>query len=101
MKKTITLEGFMHAKPADKYTSENHVRAGLLYKFWEYEDLSSSGWIKVCPLTVTFDVQEEFDPISKMVEILQKKKVEIMADMTQQLTAIDRQINELLAIENV
>ena len=99
MKKTITLEGFIHAKPADKYNLPEHIRDGWHFTFWGREDMSASGFIKVCPVAVTFNIPKDFNGNGKMVEILQKEKVKILAEMTKHVTDIDRQINELLAIE--
>lgn len=57
------------------------------------------GYIAVMPFSLEVDIPDEFDPRAKMVEVLQKKKREAMADFQKRITDIDAQISKYLALE--
>ena len=98
--KTITIPGFIYAKqPEDwQYTLKNVV-GGVAYDFWTQKDMTADGYTKVCPFEMTFDLPESFNPVEGFVKNLEAEKQKVRADFQARITEIDRQINQLLAIE--
>jgi hypothetical protein len=94
--KQITLQGFIHCKPAT--WNNDHVSDGMEYSFWIFEDLHDSGYALVTPATCTFEIPEGFNPNGQFIEALEAKKKEIMAEFQNRVTEINRQISELSAL---
>jgi hypothetical protein len=92
---TITIPGFIHAKPAEDWDSSPNVFDGHSLHFLTQDDMKAYGYVLVCPYTLTFEMPEGWDPRAQQVEALQVKKAEHVAAIVQ----IDRQISNLLAIE--
>ena len=96
--KNITLNGFIQCKPADKYDNCN-VIDGMLYEFWAYENMKSSGYAIVTPHTITVDMPDSFNPNVQFVEALEAQKKKITAEFQNRITEIERQISQFTAIE--
>ena len=95
--KTITLKGFVHCKPADRYDCDDHVRDGLKYSFWEYEKLGGGNAL-VAPYTIKLEIPDNYNPNTQFIEALEAEKKKTMADFQNRVTEIDRQISQLTAI---
>lgn len=95
--KTITLNGFIvfdqfqHSLPSC-YPEGPYV-------FRHYAPDASSKDVMVQPHSITVDVPADFDPRPQMVKALEAQKAKAAADYQKTVTAINRQINELQAIE--
>jgi hypothetical protein len=92
---TITIPGFIQAKPAGQWDSGPHIVDGHEMVFMQHEDMKDYGYVLVCPYTMMFEMPEGWDPRAQQVEALEVKKAEHVAAIVQ----IDRQISKLLAIE--
>lgn len=53
----------------------------------------------VCEHTLTVDIPDDFDPRAGQIEALQEQKRKAMAEFQATMTAIDKRISELQAIE--
>lgn len=91
----VSIPGFIHAKPASEWDSSQNVIDGHAMLFMMAEDMRDYGYVMVCPYTMTFEMPEGWDPRAQQIDALQMKKAEHVAAITQ----IDRQISNLLAIE--
>lgn len=95
--KTITIPGFIYAvQPESWQHGDVNIISGVAYKFSIY-DSNKPG--KVCPLKLTFNLPEKFNAAESFVKNLEAEKQKAMADFQARITEIDRQINQLLAIE--
>lgn len=92
---TVTIPGFIHAKPTSEWDKSANVVDGHSMNFMIAEDMKAYGFVMVCPYTIIFDMPEGWDPRAQQIDALQMKKAEHVAAITQ----IDRQISKLLAIE--
>jgi hypothetical protein len=94
--KTITINGWIHCKPADSW-NEQQVD-GLEYDFFIHEDMTICGRAMVTPYTMTFDLPEGFNPNGTFVNALEEKKKELQAEFQKRITQIQAEINKLTAI---
>jgi hypothetical protein len=97
--KQITIKGFAHCKPANKWnTEDSNYRDGFSYDFCHVE-LEGDGFIKAGTATLTIDLPEGFDPRAGAVETLKAEKQKIMAEFQARINQIDQQISQYTAIE--
>ena len=101
--KTITIPGFIYAcKPTstDFLLKDKQIVGGVKYVFdaYDYSDRSEI-YTKVCQYALNFDLPESFNPVNAFVANLEAQKKKVRADFQARITEIDRQINQLLAIE--
>ncbi|HET8695777.1 MAG TPA: hypothetical protein VFM33_13980 [Aquabacterium sp.] len=61
-------------------------------------DMSEHGDVFVKEVVVTVEVPDNFDPTSKQVEMLQKKKQELETKFNAEVTRIETEISKLLSI---
>jgi hypothetical protein len=92
---TVTIPGFIQAKPAGEWDCGPHIVDGHELVFMQHEDMKDYGYVLVCPYTMTFEMPEGWDPRAQQVEALQIKK----AQHVKAIVEIDGQISKLLAIE--
>ena len=85
------IEGFIEYRPA-AYEGEQEF---LFHRC----EMHEYGFVTVMPFTIEFEVPADFDPRQKMVEMLNAKKREVMAEFQKRLTEIDEQINKYTALE--
>lgn len=85
------INGFISYQPPS-YTGDREFA-------FHMATMEEYGYVTVMPFTIEVDIPEDFDPREKMVEILQEKKREVMADFQKRITDIDAQINKYLALE--
>lgn len=86
-----SIKGFIEYRPAAYEGAEE-------YSFHPVK-MSEYGYITVMPMVIDFDVPLAFDPRAQLVELLQKKRTEVLADFQKRLTEIDSQISKYTAIE--
>ena len=94
--RTFTMTGHIQAKPAKEY--DDNVLDGFALSFWTASDLAYIGYTHGCPVNIEIEVPDDFDPRAKTVEILQKKKQELMAEFQKRVNDIDDQIQRFTAI---
>ena len=87
----MKIKGFINYRPA-AYEGDDE------YYFHRLE-MSEYGYVAVMPLTIEFDLPEDFDPREKLVAALQAKKREVMAEFGKRVTEIDAQIAKYTALE--
>lgn len=61
-------------------------------------DMSDHGYVLVKEVVVSVEVPDNFDPTSKQVEMLQKKKQELENKFNAEVTRIETEISKLLSI---
>lgn len=61
-------------------------------------DMSEHGDVLVKEVVVSVEVPDNFDPTSKQVEMLQKKKQELETKFNAEVTRIETEISKLLAL---
>lgn len=97
---TITIKGFIVFSPSMARLPSVY---GSPYRFtaWDPRTPSSvdSDDVFVREHTMTVDVPADFDPRHGMVESLQAKKRKLQADFHDRVTAIEREISKLQALE--
>lgn len=95
--KTITINGFI------VFDQFRHSLPGAYpegpFVFRHYEPGAEEKDVLVKPHSITFDVPADFDPRPQMVKALEAQKEKARADFAALVTQLDRQINELQAIE--
>jgi len=94
--KTITLNGWIHCKPASLW--DDHAVDGYEFKFWRWDDMKNAGYAMVTPHVMTFEIPDNFNPNGQFVEALEAKKKEIQAEFQKRITDIQEEINKLTAI---
>lgn len=100
MSKTITIPGFIHAKPLQDWEDEGpHVFQGYALSFWKFEDMKDQGYVHVCDASVSFAIPEGWDPRQGQIEALRAKETALRAEFQRRVTEIHAQINKLQALE--
>ena len=65
----------------------------------EWSEDSRDGHVWIREHSIEVDVPDNFDPRPSMVEALRKEKERIRAEFAAKVTELDKQINNLLALE--
>lgn len=101
MKKVI--KGFAYCKPSASYDAGNaNVIDGFSYNYCHMSAETFGGeYIHVGTAELIVDVPDDFDPRSGAVDMLQKRKKEMMAEFQERMNEIDRQISQYTALEFV
>lgn len=97
---TISIPGFIHAKPASDWDSGADVIDGHRLIFFTMEDLSTQGYVNVCPFLMEFDLPEGWDPRAQQIEALENKKAQLRRVFAKEMMDIDTAISRLQAIEH-
>ena len=96
--KKITIPGFIYAEQPESWQINSpEIVDGVSYRFSVY-DLNKP--TKLCPFEMTFELPKKFNPIDGLVKNLKAEKQKVRTEFQARITDIDRQINQLLAIEN-
>ena len=92
--KTVTIKGAV-------YFDTDSIKYDWCepYRFYSGPADAFSTYVPVMPHEFTVEVPADFDPRPGMVAALQEKKEKARAEFAALVVSIDRQINELLAIE--
>lgn len=98
---TITIPGFITCRKAERYEKSiaSGPLAGMAVTWSEYDISNHGGRLAVCDFTLVFETPEGFDIREAQVVALQGKQKEAAAAFAALTTEINRQINELTAIE--
>jgi hypothetical protein len=96
-----TINGFVHAQPADKFDTKEGQFDGFKFTWFSYEDMTTCGYSKVTPANITFEIPESFNPRAEHVSRLEEKAKELQAEFEARMTEIRRQISEFTALEFV
>jgi len=98
---TITIKGYIHARASYSQEAETNKVAGCDFHFMSLEDMSKYGYMLISEHTTTVEIPDDWDPRPQQVDAL-KAKLEKARDEFATLTMqINRQINELQALEFV
>lgn len=95
---TVSIPGFIHAKPTDDNWSPNVVD-GHAMTFMLHDDMKDYGYVLVCPYMMEFEMPDGWDPRAQQVEALKAKKESLKREFSEAVMKIDQQINSLLALE--
>ena len=96
--KTVTINGFIVFDNHRHACASIYPQGPFKVSMWE-PDKSDSNDVLVQAQSFTVEVPANFDPRPNMVKALQAKREKAHADFAALVTSIDRQINELQAIE--
>ena len=92
MSKTTTIQGWMY------YDTDDFKSLGE-YRFFGGKRMDDfSGYIPVCPHTLTFELPAEFDPRPQQIKELEKHRDEMTAKYQAMVTEINSRISKLQAI---
>lgn len=94
----VTKTVYLIAKGSQKYNLETHqLEDHVIFDVWPYEEFS--GDKAVAKVEVTFEVPDNLNARDLRLSVLEAEKKKLQADFNNRVTQIQRQINELLAIE--
>ena len=94
----VTKTVYLIAKGSQKYNLETcQVEDCVTFEVWPYDSLS--GDKAVSKVEVTFEVPDNLNARDLRLSVLEAEKKKLQADFNNRVTEIQRQINELLAIE--
>jgi hypothetical protein len=93
----IKIEGSIYFDPTHfKYGGEIMPK----WRFCNSKEPNFCDYVLVVPHTVEAEVPDDFDPRPGMVEALHQQRKEAERAFADRVMEIDRQINNLLSIEN-
>lgn len=95
--KKFTIMGFVQAKPADAWEDRN-VYEGFQLQILGSEKMECFGYTCLGPVNVEVDI--DFNPRAKYIEVLQAKEKELEETFHKSVQAIRKQISELSALEH-
>ena len=93
-----TVKAFVHAKIFDKFDGVKYEKT-VDYSIFSF-DMTSNGYAAVCEIDVEFDEPPYKDIVNNTVKVMREKQVELRAESQAMVVNIERQIQELLCIEN-
>lgn len=96
---TVTIPGFIQAKPAGDWDSGPHIVDGHELVFMQHEDMKDYGYVLVCPFNMQFEMPEGWDPRAQQIEALKAKKEQLQKEFSAAVVKINQQIANLQAIE--
>lgn len=98
---TITIPGAIYSQPGNNYADPAQCVNGRQLKWFGGDAVDSFGdFHLVMPHALTFDLPDDWNPAIAEVAMLREKKAKAAAAFYAMVTDIDRQINELLALDN-
>ena len=96
---TITVKGFIHGRPSYSWDAPQDKRTGCDFHFMTHDDMSEHGYVLVGPHEWAFEIPDAWDPRPQQVDALKAKLEKARVELSDLTMAINRQINELQAIE--
>jgi hypothetical protein len=94
----VTKTVYLIAHGGTKYDSESgRVLDVVNFGVWPYEKYGDQ--TAVTKMEVTFEVPDNLNARDLRLSVLEAEKKQLQADFNNRVTEIQRQINELLAIE--
>jgi len=95
--KTITINGFIHAKAARSWEEEQGNYAdGHTFQWWAWADMD--GYKNVMPMALTFEIPDNFTTAPEEIAALEKHRAEVLADAQVKVNHINDQISKLQAL---
>ena len=95
-----TVQGFVYLTKAYAWDSQDAgAPAGLTPTWVTYDPTGHNGVLLVIPTALTFDMPEDFDPRAHQIAALRENRKKANAAFVAMVADIDRQINELQALE--
>lgn len=93
----FTTPGFIHARRLEPWDNEESTVEGFKLEIWPFQNMSER--ILVTSVAVTFDIPEAFNPRAQFSSVLEAEKRKLQAEFTARITELERQIQQMLAIE--
>jgi hypothetical protein len=94
----VTKTVYLIAKGDTKYDFKTGLVSDVVeFEVWPYESYSEH--VAVTKTEVTFEVPDNLNARDLRLSVLEAEKKKLQADFNNKVTEIQRQINELLAIE--
>ncbi len=91
-----TIHGFIVYRP--EIWLEDHER--IDFQTHDPRDSGYSKAVLVSEHSIEVDVPDDFDPRPQQIQVLEKKRDAVRAEMSARITEINQQIQSLLAIEH-
>lgn len=95
--KTVTIDGFIVHDYFRARWPKDYPHGPFVFQV--YKPMKDSKDVLVQEHSITVEVPADFDPRPGMVEALEAQKAKARAEFAALVVSLDRQINELLAIE--
>lgn len=95
--KTVTITGYIVFDQHRHSLPSCYPQGPFVFRSWKPDATDADVLVKEHSFTV--DVPADFDPRPALVKALEAKKEKALAEFSAMVTAIDRQISELQAIE--
>jgi len=89
----VTVKGFVYHQ---KYSWDDEVR----YVFFSSDEMGDVDRVLIGPYSFDLEIPDNFDPTPIKINNLRKEKQRIQAEAHVKAENIERQIQELLCIEN-
>ena len=95
--KTITINGFIHAKAARSWEHDHeNCKEGYIFQWWHWDEMQ--GYKNVSPLTLTFEIPDNFTTAPEEIAALEEARSTLLADTQIKVNAINDQISKLQAL---
>ena len=94
----IELQQYVHCRPAESWDTRSNIVNGFSLTILGIEDMKSSGYTLVTPITVNVELPDNWNPSALIIETLREKEQKLRAEFGARITAIQKQISELSAI---
>jgi len=91
-----TIKTYLHCQPATSYNS--NIINGFSLSLIGCDDMVSVGYTLIKPVEVEVELPDDWNPALAVVETLQAKKRELMAEFQARCMSIEAEINKLTAI---
>ena len=95
--KTITINGFIHAKQAKGWEEDNgNCAEGHIFQWWTWDQMD--GYKNVGPLALTFDIADNFNTAPEEIAALEQQRAQVLADAQTKVNHINDAISKLQAL---
>ena len=97
--KTITINGFIHAKQAKEWEEgQGNYADGHIFSWWAWSDMG--GYKNVMPMALKFEIPDNFTTAIEEIAALEKHRAEVLADAQKKVNFINDQISKLQSLTN-
>lgn len=94
----VSIPVYIHARPQTEYDPPSGtLKPSLLFFAWPYENYDGAEF--VCTASMEVDVPATLSVDGVRLAVLRREQARVQAEFTARITAIQSQINNLLAIE--
>ena len=93
----VQINGFITYEKPNAWNGKAH---GFSFQYYDPADVGSTDRVAVQPYSFEYDAPDNFDPRPQLVKTLEAEKEKARKEFADTVMRIDRQINELLALEH-